>query len=47
MFVERGRLKAGSGTRHFEIRIADLGKIEVFRFKDLVGTLVPSVRLNL
>jgi len=47
MFVERGRLKAGSGTRYFEIRIADLGEIEVFRFKDSVGTPVPSVRFNL
>ena len=43
MFVERGRLKAGSGTRYFEIRIAHLGKIEVFIFKDSVGTLVPRV----
>jgi len=47
MFVERGMLKAGSGTRYFEIRISDLGEAGVFSLKDSVGTLVPSVQLNL
>ena len=43
MFVERGRLKAGIGTRYFEITISGFGKIEVFIFKDSVGRLVPNV----